>query len=179
VEPILLSLAMLATAARAPADESTPPTTVARVDLARYVGLWHEIARIPNRFQKQCVSDVTATYALRDDGRIDVVNRCRRGDGRTSESKGLARVEDAVTAARLKVSFFSILGWRPVWGDYWVIGLGDDYEYAVVGTPSRKYGWILARAPRLDEATLERIFKLLRAQGYDPGRFEITPPEGG
>jgi len=179
VEPIFLSLAMLATASTAPADESTPPTTVARVDLARYVGRWHEIARIPNRFQKQCVSDVTATYTLRDDGRIDVVNRCRRSDGRTSESKGLARVVDAASNARLKVSFFSILGWRPVWGDYWVIGLGDDYEYAVVGTPDRKYGWILAREPRLDEETLERIFDLLRAQGYDPGRFEITPPEGG
>ena len=134
MEPILLSLAVLATAPMA-AEAPGPPTTVDRVDLMRYAGLWYEVARIPNRFQKQCARNVTAEYVLREDGRIDVINRCLRDDGRVDEAKGLARIDDPASNARLKVSFFSILGWRPVWGDYWILGLGDAYEYAVVGSP--------------------------------------------
>lgn len=174
MEPILLSLAVLTTAPMA-AEAPGPPTTVDRVDLTRYAGLWYEVARIPNRFQKQCARNVTAEYVLREDGRIDVINRCLRDDGRVDEAKGLARIDDPASNARLKVSFVSILGWRPVWGDYWILGLGDAYEYAVVGSPDRKYGWILARERTLDEERLKEIFALLRAQGYKPDRYQMTP----
>jgi apolipoprotein D and lipocalin family protein len=156
-------------------QESGPPKRVAHVDLGRYVGLWHEIARIPNRFQKQCVRGVTAEYALRPDGRIDVVNRCYKEDGSLDEARGLARVEDTVTNSRLKVSFFSILGWRPVWGDYWIIDLADDYSYAVVCSPDRKYAWILAREKDLAPDVLDGIYARLQAQGFERNAFTTTP----
>lgn len=156
---------------------STPDavTTVPHVDLTRYVGLWHQLALIPNRFQDQCVSGTTATYALREDGRIDVLNRCTDAKGRIDEAKGLARVIDRSTNAKLEVSFVSFLGWRPFWGDYWVIGLDEDYAWAVVGTPDRKYGWILARTPELDPASWQEIMEVLGANGYAWEDFEHSP----
>ena len=167
-------LALLAPGIAHP-QEPGPPTRVAHVDLQRYVGLWHEIARIPNRFQNQCAWGVTAEYALRPDGRIDVINRCHKEDGSLDEAKGLARVEDKETNSLLKVSFFSIFGWRPVWGDYWIIDLSEDYGYAVVCSPDRKYGWILSREPHLPPDVLEGIHERLRQQGFDPSAFQATP----
>jgi apolipoprotein D and lipocalin family protein len=173
--PLLLVLPLALTLSRS--QEPGPPTRVAHVDLERYAGLWHEIARIPNRFQKQCAWGVTAEYALRQDGRIDVINRCHKEDGKLDEAKGLARVEDKETNSLLKVSFFSILGWRPVWGDYWIIDLADDYGYAVVCSPDRKYGWILARSTELPADVLDGIYARLREQGFDTELFEATPQE--
>ena len=158
-------------------QDSDKPTPVESVDLERYSGLWYEIARIPNRFQNDCVGAATATYELRDDGRIDVINRCTKENGETKEARGEARLDDK-GGARLEVSFFSILGWRPVWGDYWILDLGADYEYSVVGEGSRKYGWILARSPMLDEDQLAALFESLRAQGYDPEKFEVFGAAG-
>ncbi|UCF20892.1 MAG: lipocalin family protein, partial [Gemmatimonadota bacterium] len=157
------------------------PATVESVDLERYAGLWYEVGRMPNKFQDQCAWGATAEYALRDDGRIDVINRCYESDGEVDDVKGLARIEDPISNARLKVSFFSILGWRPIWGDYWIIGLGADYEYAIVGTPDRKYGWILSREPEVGAELLEEIFSILRLRGYEPGDFQMTlqSPPGG
>ncbi len=174
---LVLSVAAAAKALAQSEGEPGPPRTVERVNLERYAGLWYEIARIPNGFQEGCVSGVTAEYELRDDGRIDVINRCITSSGRVDEAKGLARIEDRESNARLKVSFFSILGWRPIWGDYWIIGLGDDYEFALVGSPDRKYGWILSREPELDWYVLERIYTMLGDQGYHPGDFKMTAQE--
>lgn len=173
VRRILPAVAVIATAT-AHAQEPAPPATVEQVELERYAGLWYEIAKIPNSFQDQCASGTTAEYVLRDDGRIDVINRCIESDGKVSEAKGIARVEDPVSNARLKVSFFSIFGWRPIWGDYWIIGLGEYYEYALVGSPDRKYGWILSRDRQLVGGVLEQAFATLREQGYDPADFEMT-----
>ena len=173
---------ILLAACTSPGPGAEPMDTVSQVNLERYVGKWYEVAKIPNRFQDQCACCVTAEYALRDDGKIDVLNACTKKDGKLDEAKGLARIEDRESNARLKVSFFSILGWRPVWGDYWVIGLDGDYRYAVVGSPDRKYGWILARERELEESVLERIFELLGEQGYDPASFQMTrqgAEEGG
>lgn len=107
--------------------------TVPRVDLQKYVGVWHEIARYPNRFQKHCDRNVTAEYSILADGRIRVVNRCLRTDGSQSEAVGVARVVDSATNAKLKVRFApSWLKMFPfVWGDYWIIALADDYSYAI------------------------------------------------
>jgi len=149
-------------------------TTVAAVDLGRYAGLWHGLARIPNRLQKQCVRGASAEYTLREDERLTVVNRCFKKDGKIDEAKGIARVEDAASNARLKVSFVSFLGWRPFWGDYWIIGLDEEYRWAIVGTPNRKYGWILARTPTLDDDTLEGIFAILERNGYTRDALQMS-----
>ena len=135
--------------------------TVAHVDLNRYVGLWYEVGRYPNSFQKGC-RDSTAMYTVRPDGEIDVLNSCRdEQDDRLREAKGRAWVVDKTSNARLKVSFF----W-PFRGDYWIIDLGREYEYAVVGTPNRQYLWILSRTPEMLPDNLEKILQNVEKQGF-------------
>ena len=148
--------------------------TVNSVDLKKYVGLWYEIAKIPNSFQKKCAYNTTATYVLRDDGKIDVINRCTENDGTVTEAKGIAKVVDTVTNSKLEVSFVRILGIQLFWGDYWIIGLDSTYRYAVVGSPSRKYGWILSRTRSLSQGDLDNIFEILKSRGYDPKSFVFT-----
>ncbi len=147
-----------------------PLEAVAHVDLSRYVGTWYEIASFPQRFQRGCTA-TTATYTVREDGDIDVLNRCRKGslDGEEKSALGRARVVDRATNAKLQVSFF-----RPFWGDYWIIDLADDYSYAVVGHPGRDYLWILARTPTMADATYQSIVARLRAQGYETSRLVRT-----
>lgn len=147
-----------------------PLQTVPYVDLKRYVGTWYEIASYPQPFQKGCTR-TTATYTLRRDGQIDVVNKCHRGSprGPLDVARGRARVVDDQTNAKLEVSFFG-----PFWGDYWIIDLGPSYEYAVVGHPSRDYLWILSRAPTLSETTYHHILRRLAEQGYPLDRLEET-----
>lgn len=170
---VLLATLLLA-ACQGPAARPDAPATVAQVDLDRYAGHWYEIARLPNRFQSRCIADTTARYTHNADGSIAVVNRCRIADGRFDEARAVARVADADSNAKLEVSFFRVLGWRPLWGDYWILMLDPDYGYAVVGEPSRRYGWILSRTPGLPAATRARIDDRLRALGYDPRRFADT-----
>lgn len=173
-------LAVTLPAGPAPASDSRlaaerPVRAVGRVDLERYAGLWHEVAKIPNRFQKRCAYGTTAEYTLREDGKITVVNRCYEDNGDLSEADGVAETVHAATNAKLRVSFVSFLGWRPFWGDYWVIGLDDDYQWAVVGEPSREYGWVLSRTPTLDEAALEKVVAVLEQNGYAWSAFETSP----
>jgi apolipoprotein D and lipocalin family protein len=157
--------------------DSLAVTTVSSVDLTRYAGLWYEVAKIPNRFQKQCARGTTAEYALRDDGRISVINRCIKEDGSTDEAKGVAKIVDVTSNAKLKVSFVSFLGWRPFWGDYWVIGLDENYQWAIIGTPDRKYGWVLARTPSLDMNTMDAIFAIIERNGYPRSAFVMSPQD--
>ena len=131
------------------AAETPPVASVERVDLTRYAGRWHEIAAFPMFFQRQCVGDTTAHYALRPDGDISVVNRCRTEDG-FDEASGKAWAVEGTGNAQLKVSFF----W-PFRSDYWVIGLDEDYQWAVVGNPNRKFLWVLSRTPRLGRESLD------------------------
>jgi apolipoprotein D and lipocalin family protein len=147
------------------------------VDLTRYAGRWYEIARLPNRFQQQCAGDVQATYSLRPDGRVTVVNECRRQDGSTIRAEGLARrADEKGPASRLKVRFAPAwLSFLPaVWGDYWILELDRDYRHVVVGDPSRKYLWILSRSPRLDEATHASLVDAARRLGFDTARLVRT-----
>jgi apolipoprotein D and lipocalin family protein len=144
------------------------------VDLKKYAGLWYEIAKIPNSFQDHCMRGTTAEYSLKSNGEIAVVNSCIDENGDVDEADGVARVIDKKTNAKLEVSFVSFLGWRPFWGDYWIIGLDDDYQWAVVGHPERKYGWILSRIKQPDEKTMNRIFEILKNRGYNPADFEMT-----
>ncbi len=148
------------------------PSTVEKVDLERYAGTWYEIARFPNSFQEGC-ANTTATYTLRDDGRVGVLNRCLR-DGEVDTATGYAEVVDPKTRSKLEVTFF----W-PFSGDYWIVDLADDYSYAAVADPGRDYLWILSRTPTLPKATYERIVEGLREQGFEVGRLERTPQKAG
>jgi len=172
ITAVLLSGSTRQAAGQAP----TPVRTVASVDLGRYAGDWFEISRFPNWFQRGCAGDVRASYARRADGKIDVINRCRAADGATTEASGVARVVDTKTSAKLQVRFApAVLGFLPfVWGDYWVLGLADDYSWAVVGSPDRRYLWILARTTELDAARLARALDAARANGFDVGRLVTT-----
>jgi apolipoprotein D and lipocalin family protein len=177
---VAVAAAVMLLPAAALAQEPAPVRTVPLVDLERYAGDWFEIARFPNRFQRQCLGDVRASYARRPDGRIDVVNRCRTADGQ-SEARGVARIVDEQTFASLKVRFAPAwLSFLPaVWGDYWIIGLAPDYSWAVVGDPGRDYLWILARAPRLDDESMARARAAARDNGFDVERLVPTPQSGG
>lgn len=146
---------------------------VSSVDLNRYVGRWYEIARTDNRFERSCAGDVTATYTLMPDGQVSVLNECRRKDGSTDQARGKAKVADRGTNAKLRVTFF----W-PFYGDYWIIVLDKDYQYAVVGEPDRRYLWILSRSPEMDEATYRGLLKRIEELGYDKGKVLRTPQPG-
>lgn len=151
-------------------DERKTLDVVSSVDLARYAGRWYEIARLPNRFEKKCVSSVTATYSLRTDGKIDVLNQCKKASGKLETAKGKAKVVDEKSNAKLKVTFF----W-PFYGDYWILDLGANYEYSVVGDESRKYLWILARTPQMDDSLYQRLLATMAVQGFDTSRMIKTP----
>lgn len=174
---VMIPLALfLVPASAASEGDAHPVTPVDSVKLIQYVGLWHEVAKIPNRFQDQCVCCTSAEYGLREDGRIRVVNRCRKENGKPDEAKGVAKIVPGSRNARLKVSFVSFLGIRPFWGDYWIIGLDPDYRWAVVGTPDREYGWVLSRTPTLDGESMDRVREILDRNGYDWGDFVMSPP---
>lgn len=171
---MLLFAALLVKAER---KEKEPLRVVPSVDLPRYAGLWYEVARLPNRFEEKCAGDVTAEYTLQDTNRLKVVNRCRKKDGKITEAVGEARPADKDGPnSRLEVRFApSFLSFLPmVWGDYQIIELAPDYTHAVVGSPDRKYLWVLARSPRLDEATYLRLLEAARAQGFDVSRMIRT-----
>lgn len=164
--PILLAASLAAV------PELPPLETVPRVDLERYLGTWYEIGSIPQRFQKGCTA-VTATYSLRPDGDIRVVNACRRDSlgGKPKSITGKAWVVDKETYAKLKVRFF----W-PFSGDYWIIELDSlNYQYAVVGHPNRQYLWILCRRPRMEEELYRDLLARISAHGYDISRIKLTP----
>jgi apolipoprotein D and lipocalin family protein len=152
------------------AKPDAPMRVVPSVDLTRYAGKWYEIARLPNRFQRDCASDTTASYALRPDGKITVINSCRTSEGRIKSATGTAHVASGKEPnTKLKVTFF----W-PFYGNYWIIDLDPDYRWAVVGEPDRKYFWILSREPRLDDTLYQQILDRAKQQGYDVGPMVKT-----
>lgn len=152
-------------------------TAVAKLDLDRYAGKWFEIAKYPNRFQKQCVGNTTATYTLKPNSRIEVANECLKKDGTTERAVGEAKIPNKGDKAKLKVRFApKFISFLPfVWANYWVIELADDYSYAAIGEPGRDYFWILARKPTMDDATYQGILRRAEAKGFQPARVEKTP----
>jgi apolipoprotein D and lipocalin family protein len=140
-------------------EEHNSLEVVPHVDLKRYLGKWYEIAHLPFRFEDDC-TDITATYSLSKDGNISVFNECLR-NGKLKQAKGKAKVVDKNTGAKLKVTFF----W-PFSADYWIIDLGKDYDYAVVGTPNRKYLWILSRTPQMDDTLLNQLIDSVKSKGF-------------
>lgn len=163
---ILATLALLLVLAPAARAATTA------VDLDRYAGTWHEIARVPNYFQRKCASGVTATYSRKGD-HVAVLNRCVDGRGKVLSAEGKAYVTDAPLNRKLKVGFFSILGWMPFKGDYWILEIDPEYRWVIVGGSTTKYGWILARVPSLEAATRADIDIRLRKLGYAPDAFSV------
>lgn len=168
---LLLSALCLAGTSCVMPGAYAPLNVVEQVDVERYMGRWYEIARYPNFFQEADCVATTADYTLRDDGRVRVINRCRRGslDGPEESIEGVARVVDSNTNAKLKVRFF----W-PFEGDYWIIGLDPDYEWAVVGEPRRRFLWILSRTPAVSEDVYADIVMRLPEQLYGLERLLRT-----
>lgn len=169
---ILTTLSFFAQSAKEPAVSTVPS-----VDLNKYSGSWYEIAKYPNKFQKDCVGNTTATYTLKEEGKLEVLNRCLEKDGTVKAAKAAGKVKDKTTNAKLEVRFApSFLSFLPfVWADYWVIDLADDYSYAVVATPDRDYFWILSRKPEMDDATYQAILRRAETQGFVPGKVVKTP----
>ncbi len=156
-------------AAIAATAQERPLRVVATVDYEKFSGTWYEIARLPNRFEKKCVGDITATYTVRTDGRLDVKNRCRVKDGTFVEAMGIARRVEGQPPSVLKVRFApAFLSWLPmVWGDYQIIELAQDYSHVIVGSPNREYLWILSRRPRMDDALYRSLVKAAASQGFE------------
>lgn len=144
--------------------------TVPFVDLSKYAGKWFEIASFSQTFQKGC-HNTTAEYTLSDKGYVVVENKCNRDSltGKLSSIKGKAFVDKNSGNAKLKVQFF----W-PFKGKYWIIDLADDYSYAVVSNPSKKYLWILCRTSKMDNATYEQILERLKQKGFDLSKLQKT-----
>lgn len=167
---LLLALAL-------PASAAEPVRSVPQLDISRYAGHWHEIARLPVFFQRKCVGDITAAYTLRDDKLIGVSNACRVEDGGRDTAEGVARTVEG-HPGRLQVRFApDWLSWLPmVWADYWVIDLDPDYEWAVVGSPNRKYLWILSRTPTMEKALFEQIKARAEKMGYDLKPLVMAAP---
>jgi apolipoprotein D and lipocalin family protein len=140
---------------------------VPHVELERYLGKWYEIAHLPAKFQEGC-DETTATYTLSEDGNISVLNECKK-NGKVKKAKGKAKVVDKATGAKLKVTFF----W-PFYGNYWIIKLGEKYDYAVVGTPDFKYLWILSRTPRMDSKLFSELTEFAKTKGFDTERLITT-----
>lgn len=156
-------------------------TPVESFNLDRYLGAWYEIASIPQFFQRKCVRDTKATYSKREDGLIQIENVCTRNSDARERASGRARSNDGTVAAKLEVTFLELFGEYRFWvsADYWVVALDPDYRWAIVGHPSRRYGWVLARDPLLPPVALAEIIGRIKSQGYDACEFYITPQTGG
>ena len=152
------------------ATNSQTMQTVANVDLNRYAGKWYEIAAYPNRFQKGCTC-TTAEYTATDKEYLIVENRCNKDsvNGKNSYIKGKVFVEENSGNAKLKIQFF----W-PFKGRYWIIDLADDYSYAVVSEPNKKYLWILSRTSKMDKSVYQNIINRLLEKGFDLTKLQIT-----
>jgi apolipoprotein D and lipocalin family protein len=141
------------------------------------MGTWHEVAKFPNRFQKQCVRNTQATYSLQADGAVRVVNRCTTSDGTSKEAEGAARQIGPAASPKLQVRFapawLSFLPW--VWGNYWVIDLDPNYQWVAVSEPQREFLWILSRTPKMEPSVYQALVARLAANGFDIGKLELSP----
>jgi apolipoprotein D and lipocalin family protein len=173
-----LSLHVGLACAQGPASAPLPPVnTIATLDVSRYMGTWYEIAKFPNRFQRNCVANTRAQYLAQGNGTVQVLNSCTTADGSTIDALGLAQQVGNATSPKLQVRFAPAwLSWLPmVWGDYWVIDLDPDYQLAAVSDAKRDYLWVLSRTPRVNPTTYNALLTRLQAQGFEVQRLETTP----
>jgi apolipoprotein D and lipocalin family protein len=174
----LLALSAMAQTAQTSAPESLPPVaTIAKLDVPRYMGTWHEIAKFPNRFQAKCMANTRARYLAQTDGSVQVLNSCITADGSTIDALGLAKQVGPAASPKLQVRFAPAwLSWLPmVWGDYWVIDLDADYQLAAVSDAKREYLWVLSRTPQVNAKAYDALLERLKAQHFDVQKLERTP----
>lgn len=183
---ILLASGFMALGGLTSADDNKqPPTVVDSVNLKAYQGEWREVAAIPMFFQRKCVKNTYAKYTVLENGKISVENRCTKDDGDEIGANGRAWPAENNTNAKLKVTFVSLFGWwLPfISGDYWIMDLQGEaesgYETALIGSPDRKYGWMLARNANLSDETLTKLAKTLKAKGYDTCQLKMTLQDTG
>jgi apolipoprotein D and lipocalin family protein len=159
---ILPALLLLAACAAQPTYRNPAiPLPVTMIETGSYLGMWREAARLPNRFERDCVG-ASAEYQAREDGLISVRNVCLRADGSSRDVVGRARRVGVGEEGKLKVSFFG-----PFWGDYWVLERADNYAWSIVGEPSGRYLWVLTRADRVTPPERAAFETRLQALGYD------------
>lgn len=172
---LVIAVAAALAACSGAAGKDPVPQPAKPVDLELYLGRWYELARYDMVFERGC-EGVTADYSLRPDGKVRVLNTCRKGapDGPVKTAEGRAKVVAGSEGAKLKVSFFG-----PFWADYWVLDRADDYSWAIVGEPSRKYLWILSRNATPGAEATAALVARVRALGYDTERLHMTgqPPK--
>ena len=181
VKRLLMTLCIAASGlhAMAQAQETAPlppVTTIASLDIQRYMDAWYEIAKFPNRFQRKCVANTRAHYLAQTDGRVQVLNSCVTAEGETIDALGKAQQVGSATSAKLKVRFAPAwLSWLPmVWGDYWVIDLDRDYQLAAVSDAKRDYLWVLSRTPQVNPKAYDALLDRLKAQSFDIQKLERT-----
>ena len=169
-EPIVENLAPASTAEL---------TTISVLEVPRYLGVWYEIAKFPNRFQRKCVGNTRAEYRLNDDGTVQVINRCKLESGEITKATGTARQVGIASSPRFEVRFAPAwLSFIPaVWGNYWVIDLDEGYQLVAVSEPSRKYLWVLSRTPKVDQKSYEELLGRLVAKGFNVNQLEATKQE--
>ena len=153
-----------------------PVKTIQSLDVQRYLGVWYEIAKYPNWFQRKCASNTKAVYSARADGTLKVLNSCKTAEGEISEAEGTAKQIGAKDSPKLEVRFAPAwLAFIPlVWGDYWVIDLDAQYQVAVVSDPRREYLWILSRTPQVDKKIYEDTLARIQTQQFDVRKLELT-----
>lgn len=151
---------------------ATEPQTVSKVDIGRYMGVWYEQVRLPMRFQDDCATEIKARYTLTEKQTINITNSCRKKDGSLMRADAQVKKADA-NGSKLHISFLpKAVNWIPFGrASYWILRLDKDYQTVLVGTPDRKYMWVLSRAPKLDETTLQSYIATARQQGYDVSRL--------
>jgi apolipoprotein D and lipocalin family protein len=150
------------------------PQVVPELNLSKYQGKWFEISRFPNPFQTKCQKNVSVKFGLLENGFIKVVNSCVQENGTTDSVKGLAKIQDPKSNAKLEVSFFDIFGWRPVWDDYWVLYIDANYQISVIGDRKQKYGWILSRSKSISKTQTAIVTETLDKNGYDSKKLLYT-----
>jgi len=164
--------------AQAQSSEATPAPleSIASLDVPRYMGTWYEVAKYPNWFQKRCISNTSATYAMQPNGMLQVLNRCQKEDGSMSEALGAAKQVGDATSPKLEVRFAPAwLSFLPfVWGNYWVIDLDPQYQLAAVSEPTRKYLWILSRTQTVEPKAYEALLQRLKEKGFNLDAIEIS-----
>ena len=153
-----------------------PVSTIATLDVPRYMGTWYEVAKFPNRFQAKCVANTRARYLAQTDGSVQVLNSCVTADGSTIDALGRAIQVGATTSPKLQVRFAPAwLSWLPqVWGDYWVIDLDADYQLAAVSDSKREYLWVLSRTPQVNDKAYGALIERIKAQHFEVQKLERT-----
>ena len=173
----LLVFSTFISAQKKDSDNKTELQTVSSVDVKRFAGKWYEIARYPNKFQKKCIGNTTATYAAKANGKISVVNQCILKDGIFGRAEGEAIVTDQASNAKFEMSFASKYKsfLSTDWDNYWVVDLDENYQYAAASDPKRENLWILSRTPELKDAIYQNILRRVEKLGFSPGKLLKTP----